>query len=268
LWAKVSNTASHIYKYINNMTDSLTSVPQIRSDVDYRDSVEAVTERNRIRNLECLPVIPRIQTPNVQYLAEQGPEKALEAIQEYLNSLTYNYLALPFIQLKRSERFEYLLEQSQEILRASLPIQCVEAVFLGCYLTMSMTSIERIPLSFKSNFGGKEYRHIVLAIFSNNKWGCLGISRRSCLMYKPLVFNSLYELISDMRFCYEKCFHHLLTAYVGLPVPHCTQSELAGASSHKDKVIKWRALKIRLHKRNMEVVKSRVNNFMQPLVGL
>ena len=31
-----------------------------------------------------------------------------------------------------------------------LPIQCVEAVFLGVYLTSTFKEVERIPVSFKS----------------------------------------------------------------------------------------------------------------------
>ena len=35
---------------------------------------------------------------------------------------------------------------------------------LGLYLTNGMDDIERIPISFKSQFSGRIYRHIVLAV--------------------------------------------------------------------------------------------------------
>ena len=85
---------------------------------------------------------------------------------------------------------------AKQIIRAALPIQCVEAVFLGCLLTAGLKGLDRVPLSFKSKHDSNTYRHIVLAVRYEGKWGALGISRRSKLMNKDIRFDSL----SDMGF--------------------------------------------------------------------
>lgn len=46
----------------------------------------------------------------------------------------------------------------------SLPIQCVEAVFIACRLTAGLDTVERIPLSFKSKFRSVHYT--LLTIYS------------------------------------------------------------------------------------------------------
>ncbi len=44
----------------------------------------------------------------------------------------------------------------------------------------------------------QEYRHIVLVIYSHDtqRFGALGLSRRAELMDKPLVYESLADLVS------------------------------------------------------------------------
>lgn len=62
--------------------------------------------------------------------------------------------------------------------------------------------VKRFAISFKSRFHGKSYRHIVLGVYHNGKFGALGLSRKSTLMDKPLAFASLGELIQvrlDLR---------------------------------------------------------------------
>ncbi len=56
------------------------------------------------------------------------------------------------------------------------------------------------------------YRHIVLAVhhLPSGRYGALGLSRRSELMYKPLRFSSLAELVGDFRAGYEHWWHQLL----------------------------------------------------------
>jgi hypothetical protein len=280
-----------IMEQLGNVVDNLgpaaggPTAPGADDDaaVDYRDSGPVMAERRRIESIEYLPILSKTSacttTNNIFPFDFEGLEavpvpEAVFNVQQFLESFDYNYLALPFIQLKRSERLEYLVQQSRVIMEASLPIQCVEAVFLAAYCTMTLTRIERIPLSLKSNFGGKEYRHIVLAVYHHEtkKWGSMGISRRDTLMYKPLVFDSLFELVTDLKTCYQQCFHHMLTVYVGLPIPHCTSSQLLslnvadrGDSNKQLGNIKWRALKVRVYKRDIRLVKERLSKFCQQL---
>jgi len=106
-----------------------------------------------------------------------------------------------------------------DIIHVGLPIQCVEATFIGLYCTSELKNFIRIPLSFKSCFEDGSHKHLVLVLKSNTtgKWGAIGISRRADLMYKPLAYDSLYDLLLDYKRSYENNFHRLLNAYFGYP---------------------------------------------------
>lgn len=56
------------------------------------------------------------------------------------------------MRLKKSGGPAHIEFCAKELIRISLPIQCVEAVFIACHLTAEMTAIKRVPLSFKSVF--------------------------------------------------------------------------------------------------------------------
>jgi len=71
-------------------------------------------------------------------------------------------------------------------------------------------------------------------------------------MYKPIKFNSLYDLIEEYSTSYEQCFHKLLTIYVGLPFPFETFSDMP---------IKWRALKLRIYQSDSNEVKERLDYY-------
>ena len=115
-----------------------------------------------------------------------------------------------------------------------------------------------VPLSFRSQIDGVTYKHIVLALKHNSKWGSIGLSRRRararvsirrpldhatpCLLvclvfadpdvsgsapvsagelyYKDLVYDSLAELFLEYKRSYERVFHTLRRVKVGLPLPH------------------------------------------------
>lgn len=64
----------------------------------------------------------------------------------------YNYSGKPFLKLKKSGGPAHIDFCVKELIRISLPIQCVEAVFIACRLTAELETIERVPLSFKSVF--------------------------------------------------------------------------------------------------------------------
>jgi hypothetical protein len=178
---------------------------------------------------QCHPAPPIPQRPD---LSESIPEpERIDAVQRYIESFDYNYTGKPFLEMKRNRGPAHIQSCSLQIISAALPIQCVEAVFLGCWLTAQMSSVDRIPLSFKSNFRlliyssilslfyylweyssfyrllrGNIHRHIVLAVRYAGHWGALGISRRENLMNKPLIFSSLSELVMDYKKSYVRLF--------------------------------------------------------------
>jgi tubulinyl-Tyr carboxypeptidase len=65
-----------------------------------------------------------------------------------------------------------------------------------------MHSFYLIEFSDLSITRGATHRHIVLAVRHEGKWGAMGLSRRSCLMKKPMEFDSLTDLIRNFDYSY------------------------------------------------------------------
>ncbi|GMH83326.1 hypothetical protein TrST_g4345 [Triparma strigata] len=69
-------------------------------------------------------------------------------IQRYITSFQYNHTGLPpFFKMRKDRGMKHVVNICKQIIKEGLPIQCVEAVFLGVYLTMN-------SLKFLSKAGG------------------------------------------------------------------------------------------------------------------
>ncbi|KAK2104500.1 Tubulinyl-Tyr carboxypeptidase 1 [Saguinus oedipus] len=116
------------------------------------------------------------------------------------------------------------MDLAKEMTKEALPIKCLEAVILGMalasYLTNSMPTLERFPISFKTYFSGNYFRHIVLGVNFAGRYGALGMSRREDLMYKPPAFRTLSELVLDFEAAYGRCWHVLKKVKLGQSVSH------------------------------------------------
>ncbi|KAI4889822.1 hypothetical protein NFI96_032465 [Prochilodus magdalenae] len=140
---------------------------------------------------------------------------------------------------------DLLMETAREMIRESLPIKCLEAVILGMYpfiicyidllspfylykaevfaanyLTNGLTSVERFPISFKTQFSGHHFHHVVLGVYCNGRYGTLGMSRRADLMDKALSFRTLSELVFEFEDSYRRYQHTMKKVKIGLYVPH------------------------------------------------
>ena len=64
------------------------------------------------------------------------------------------------------------------------------------------------------SFRAVQCRHIVLLVHdtSEDRWGAVGISRRSNLMYKPLEYPSMSSVLADFRRSYSAWNHNLVKA--------------------------------------------------------
>ncbi|MGH0114748.1 UNVERIFIED_CONTAM: hypothetical protein FKN15_045423, partial [Acipenser sinensis] len=93
-------------------------------------------------------------------------------------------------------------------------------IVLHSYLTNGLTSVERFPISFKTQFSGNYFHHVVLGVYCNGRYGSLGMSRRPDLMDKPLAFRTLSELIFEFEDSYHKYLHTVKKVKIGLYVPH------------------------------------------------
>ena len=65
--------------------------------------------------------------------------------------------------LKKTEGMYRVSRTAKEIISQALPIKCVEACFLGAYLTVGVKGLTRLPIAFKSR---------VLHI--RHQWPCVG----------------------------------------------------------------------------------------------
>jgi hypothetical protein len=214
-----------------------------------------------------IPVMPTLRKA-------MSMRQKLESIQKFINSFEYNHIGRETtLSFPRKDRgMKHIINMAKCIIRDALPIQCVEAVFLAVYLTHEMNEVcnfisisfqqpnyklkhlcsyiehklLRIPVSFRSRVDDEEHSHMVLAVkytpsrkqlSSNNimeAWGALGLSRLKKLMYKPLMYHSLSELIADYTLSYQQYYHELQEVSLGHPFSH-------GLS---DKTHLWKAITI------------------------
>ncbi|KAJ9472893.1 hypothetical protein DIPPA_21567 [Diplonema papillatum] len=113
-----------------------------------------------------------------------------------------------------------LLHTGDQVLREGVKIQCVEACFVALLLTQGLSTVTRFALSFESRSSeGKTYRHLVLALRFEGKYGSLGISRNQGLMTKPVEFPSLWELLQDFVVNYQKDGHSVRAVTLSKPIP-------------------------------------------------
>ena len=95
----------------------------------------------------------------------------------------------------------------------------MEAVILALYMTNEFSpQLTRIPVRFKSTFDGHTYRHIILALCYDGRFGAVGLSRKCTLEFKPFHFISLSSLVADYCRCYLEIGHLVCRISCGLPV--------------------------------------------------
>ncbi|XP_061602467.1 tubulinyl-Tyr carboxypeptidase 2 [Cololabis saira] len=173
---------------------------------------------DRIRNAAYLPKHPVPAVP--VYKPSMSVPDWVVVVQNYMKALQYNHTGTQFFEIKKNRPLCGLMEMAREMIRESLPIKCLEAVILGIYLTNGLTSLERFPVSFKTQFSGHCFHHVVLGIYCNGRYGSLGMSRRQDLMDKPLTHRTLGELVAEFESSYKRYQHTLKKVKIGLYVPH------------------------------------------------
>ncbi|XP_062858066.1 tubulinyl-Tyr carboxypeptidase 2 isoform X2 [Trichomycterus rosablanca] len=173
---------------------------------------------DRIRNAAHLPKQPIPSVPS--FKPSISVPDWLHAVQNYMKNLQYNHTGTQFFEIRKTRPLCGLMETAREMIRESLPIKCLEAVILGIYLTNGLTSVERFPISFKTQFSGQHFHHVVLGVYCNGRYGSLGMSRRADLMDKALGFRTLSELVFDFEDSYRRYQHAIKKVKIGLYVPH------------------------------------------------
>uniref|UniRef100_A0A8C5QD68 Vasohibin 1 n=1 Tax=Leptobrachium leishanense TaxID=445787 RepID=A0A8C5QD68_9ANUR len=172
-------------------------------------SIRGASELPRVP-IPCIPVLPASATI---------PER-IEAIQRYIRELQYNHTGTQFFEIKKTRPLTGLMDLAKEMTKEALPIKCLEAVILAIYLTNNISGLERFPISFKTQFSGGCFRHIVLGLHWGGRFGAIGMSRREDLMYKPFRHRTLSDLLMDFQEAYGRCWHTLRKVKIGHYVSH------------------------------------------------
>ncbi|XP_043929831.1 tubulinyl-Tyr carboxypeptidase 1 [Protopterus annectens] len=199
----------------------------------------------KIRGATNLPKVPIPCVPTFQP-STLVPER-LEAIQRYIRELQYNHTGTQFFEIKKNRPLTGLMDIAKEMIREALPIKCLEAVILGIYLTNPIQGVERFPISFKTQFSGNVFRHIVLGVHWGGRFGTLGISRREDLMDKPLIFRTLWDLILEFEKAYCHYWHILKKVKLGQYMSH---------DPHSVEQIEWKHTVLDLEKLSREDLKK------------
>ncbi|XP_062503394.1 tubulinyl-Tyr carboxypeptidase 2-like isoform X2 [Corticium candelabrum] len=165
--------------------------------------------------------LKHIAIPQPPHLTEFTTVAAkVQAIQSYLKEFQYNHTGTQFFEMKKGRCLSRMMEQAKEMIKVALPIKCLEAVILGLYLTCGLYSVTRFVIGFKTKCEGHYHKHVVLGVYYEGLFGCVGLSRREDLMYKPLVYQSLYELVCDFQTSYKQYYHTVVRVKLSLPVVH------------------------------------------------
>ena len=220
----------------------LTQLPQTQIELDAalatleKLQLDSLTETAMINLKVCAPPLPKPP----QMTSSKRMSTRLQRLQHFIEEFQYNHTGIRFINLKKTEGMYRVSRTAKQIIQDGLPIKCIEAVFLGAYLTLGIKSLLRIPIAFKSCAGGSNtFQHIVMAVAhgtsDSRKWGAIGLSRATTLMYKTLRYASLSELLLEYKTAYENEHHELVNIYVGLPFGRDEFSQLP---------IQWRVLRL------------------------
>ncbi|KAI9995230.1 hypothetical protein PInf_012280 [Phytophthora infestans] len=175
--------------------------------------------------VKAMSILPEPPEPKLPIFGPKVPMKTkLHTIQNLITSLEYNYTGTLYFDVNKNRSFKSIVNTAKEILKEGLPIQCLEAVFLGAYMTAGLPNLERFPISFKTAAGKSTHRHIILGIHhQQQKWGALGLSRCDKLMNKDLKFESLSDLVLDFCREFENVYHKVLN----LPIDTNNWTEVA-----------------------------------------
>mmetsp|Transcript_15410 Transcript_15410/g.51727 ORF Transcript_15410/g.51727 Transcript_15410/m.51727 type:complete len:318 (-) Transcript_15410:152-1105(-) len=207
--------------YKSKVSRALTELPEFK-DVSFPLSEEKLAEMVKaIKTRSDLPCPPRPDVPRLNLTSD--PTSRHRMIQKYIEGFEYNFTGENFFNVKgvrQNQSLFRVLEVAKRVIRECLPIKCVEAVYLGIYLTQTMSDIERLPVIFNSEIDGHKYGHIVLVIRYNCKLGAIGLSRRPDLMFKECEYNSLSEILLEYKRSYERWSHRLHKIKIGNLIPH------------------------------------------------
>lgn len=258
---------------IRKILTEATSMAQIRSAMTHLG--DAIIQRNISDSDRSLQeAVSSIQTifadssltfpsPSVSHEPVINSSMPIPAcvrkIQNYIRSFEYNHVGKEYTLIEKDRPGSRVLDNAKLIIKTKLPIKCLEAVVLGAYLTRELTELLRVPLRFKTKVERNTYWHIVLALKHGNKFGAMGLSRRSTLDYRELKYDSLSDLILSYKAAYEEVGHKIKKMTVGLPM----------AREKTNEKVHWHFLAISVYKKvDWDAAMTTVNSYMKNILVL
>ncbi|GBG30784.1 Vasohibin-2 [Hondaea fermentalgiana] len=255
-----SNTGANDHGSLSKNTGVPNSGPLGKSPSSKAALAKAIKALEE-KDPDTLPEVPRPRAPT-NFAPAASAAWRLERIQQYISRLEYNHTGTNYFTIRKDRGAKRLAGTAREIMRECLPIKCIEAVFLGFYLTLGMNDLVRIPLRFQSSVeqnGQFVFKHIVMAVGHKGRWGAIGLSRKETLMHRKIQFDSLAELIKDFCGAYGDLGHSVQHVGVGLPFGHC---------EHSMEPIHWRPLMIEFDgaaRQWSEATEQAINTFVNRL---
>ena len=236
---------------------------------------EAKLTLREIQSAPSLIDLPHPLPPSAS-LARQGRTvEYVEKVQDYLKKLTYNHTGTQFFETRPNSSILTLMELARAMVREALPIKCMEAVVLAVYLTHGVSGLGRFTINFKSElpqqnkFGSSSnnnnngfqhqkrfFYHVVLGLTSGNKFGSIGLSRRSTLMDKEMKYGSLFDLVEEFRESYSNCGQKLVKVRVGQLISH---------DLHSISPIPWKGVTVHPQEEDEKEVRLKIEKFSREL---
>ena len=198
-----------------------------------------------IQSAPCLQEVPHPVPPGIGIAKQGRVVEYLNKVQEYMKKLSYNHTGTQIFETRPNSSMMTLMDTAKSMIREALPIKCMEAVVLSIYLTNGVPGLGRFTINFKSELpvaaasGQKQkqqqqqqdprqqkryFYHVVLGVTLGNKFGAMGLSRRSTLMDKPLTHLTLNSLVQEFDESYKNCGQRLIKVRIGNLVSHDTYS--------------------------------------------
>ncbi|EFC45905.1 predicted protein [Naegleria gruberi] len=199
-----------------------------------------------------LPEVPRPKYPNLSDKNQSMFTKLLK-IQNFISAFEYNYIEQHFFDITRLRPLKSIIQTAKEVVSDCLPIRCVEGTFLSLFCTQDFEDVDRFSVFFQTTMTQRVYRHIVCVVRFKGRFGALGLSRKSDLFYKPLMYFKISEILREYVLSYSKYGHSVQLIYVSLPISH--------DSSSKDIPV-WNFLKLDFEKHEIDTLMDKADKYM------
>ena len=178
-------------------------------------------------NVSAAPSLSTIASSSPFLSSVQQVEQFIVALQQYLTSFSYNASGPEFtagIQLIKSQPMRVVAAAAQRIMRARLPIKCLEAVVVALHCTASLPScsllsssaslpslplsVTRLPVRFYTSCAGHRYWHIVLVLAVSNSTPSPAASTTSSPAPSPRPAKAASVSLSSTRYAAVSLSRH------------------------------------------------------------